>query len=299
MGENTAISWTDHTFNPWWGCVEVSPACDRCYARTWAHRTGHQVWGATAPRRFFGDKHWREPYLWDRKAKDNSVRSRVFCASMADIMEEHKDLDTHAKLNAERARLWTIIEETPFLDWLLLTKRPQNFPKMIPADWMAKPKGNVWYMTTVESPEYLWRIDALAKVPAVVRGVSYEPALAYVDFSEFMGSAKRLPRINWIIGGGESGGSARPFNIEWARRINDQCIQRLHGCAWFLKQLGSAPVLTESLVLPDKQIGEDGTSHWFTLDYIKQSKGDDPTEWPEGLYIHNFPTPSAEGLWQP
>lgn len=78
MGASTAIAWTGHTFNPWWGCEKVSPGCDNCYAEAFAKRTGHQVWGKTAGRRFFGDKHWAEPRKWS---------GRVFCASMADVFE--------------------------------------------------------------------------------------------------------------------------------------------------------------------------------------------------------------------
>src|SRR5687767_4989547 len=121
MGQKSKIEWTDSTFNPWWGCVEVSPACDHCYARTFAKRTGHSVWGKDAPRRIFGDTHWSEPLKWNRKAEAFGVRHKVFCASMADVMESGIHLD------GQRERLWALIEASPWLDWLLLTKRPQNF----------------------------------------------------------------------------------------------------------------------------------------------------------------------------
>ena len=95
MGGQTLIEWCDCTFNPWWGCVEVSPECDHCYARTWARFTGHAIWGADAPRRLFSDKHWREPLAWDRAAAKAGERRRVFCASMADVLEERDELEPH------------------------------------------------------------------------------------------------------------------------------------------------------------------------------------------------------------
>ena len=88
MAEHSTIEWTDHTFNPWWGCTKVSPACDHCYAGVWAKRTGHGVWGARAPRRFLSDATWERPLRWDRVAVRSGRRMRVFCASMADVFEE-------------------------------------------------------------------------------------------------------------------------------------------------------------------------------------------------------------------
>ena len=72
MGKNSAIEWTHHTFNPWWGCTKISPACHNCYAEKWSKRLGSKVWGSSAERRFFGEKHWREPLLWNKKAEKNT-----------------------------------------------------------------------------------------------------------------------------------------------------------------------------------------------------------------------------------
>src|SRR5262249_43188275 len=79
MGEDSSIEWTTHTFNPWWGCVKVSEACRNCYAEAWARRTGLNVWGRTAARRFFGENHWREPRRWNELASRAVGRPRVFC----------------------------------------------------------------------------------------------------------------------------------------------------------------------------------------------------------------------------
>jgi protein gp37 len=104
MGESTAIAWTDHTFNPWWGCTKIEgpngtgSACDHCYAATFAKRTGHDVWGKDGERRFFGDKHWNEPLRWENerpraRAQHRASDHLVFCASMADVFEARDDLD--------------------------------------------------------------------------------------------------------------------------------------------------------------------------------------------------------------
>ncbi|MFN9822321.1 MAG: DUF5131 family protein, partial [Akkermansiaceae bacterium] len=146
MSKKTSIEWTDHTFNPWWGCEKVSPACQHCYAETFSKRIGPAVWGAHAPRRFFGEAKWAEPLQWNAEAKNAGERKRVFCASMADVFENRKDLDEW------RSKLWRLIEITPMLDWLLLTKRPQNIGKMVP--WKNEWPDNIWLGTTVENQKY-------------------------------------------------------------------------------------------------------------------------------------------------
>jgi protein gp37 len=224
MGQNSAIQWTDHTFNPWWGCVKVSPACDHCYAESFAKRTGNAVWGKDAPRRFFGEKHWQEPTRWNRDAAKTGERARVFCASMADVFEDRPNLED------ARGRLFGLIEATPMLDWQLLTKRPQNIVKMLPYDWLKHPKPHVWYGTTVESNDYIWRAEHLVDVPAAVRFISYEPAIGPLNVHLLP------PHIDWVIAGGESGAGARPAQIEWFRDVRDGCA--FEGIAFFFKQWG-------------------------------------------------------------
>lgn len=102
MARDSKIQWTDHTFNPWWGCTKVSPACDHCYAEAWARRVGLDVWNVDRPRRFLSDNYWRQPHLWNKKARRNRHRPRVFCASMADVFEPKKSLSRW------RRRLWTV-----------------------------------------------------------------------------------------------------------------------------------------------------------------------------------------------
>lgn len=215
MAQNSSIEWTDHTFNPWWGCSKVSPACDNCYAELWAKRMGHQVWGSAADRRFFSDAHWEEPLAWNSDAKLSRRRKRVFCASMADVFERR------AELNAQRLRLWELIEQTPWLDWLLLTKRPQNVESMVP--WNKRWPANVWLGTTVENQVFSEkRLPFLLKHPATVRFLSCEPLLGALDLSSWF-RRKGLHPIDWVIAGGESGPGSRPMHPDWATNILHQC----------------------------------------------------------------------------
>jgi protein gp37 len=182
VGSNTAIAWAHDTFNPWWGCVEAGTECDNCYARTFSHRLRLELWGKDAPRRFFGDEHWAAPERWNRQAQRAGVRRRVFCASMADVMEDRRELD------APRERLWDLIERTPWLDWLLLTKRPIGFRDLVPGHWRWTGHGcgwppNAWAGTTCGSPAGLARVKALMvwAHPASIRFVSVEPQVASLE----------------------------------------------------------------------------------------------------------------------
>lgn len=226
MGKNSHIEWTHHTFNPWWGCLKVSPACKHCYAETFSRRVGVEVWGSRAPRKFFGEAHWREPLKWNREAEAEGSRARVFCASMADVFEARTDL------NAPRAQLWSLIEQTPALDWLLLTKRPQNVARMSP--WKGRWPHNVWLGTTVENQKYAEeRIPHLMENLAVCRFLSCEPLLGTLDLTPWL---RKKGTLHWVIAGGESGALARPMHPDWALDLRDQCAK--HRVAFHFKQWG-------------------------------------------------------------
>lgn len=217
MSENSSIEWTHHTFNPWWGCVKVSPGCQHCYAESFSKRVGNQIWGKKAPRRFFAEKKWRQPIQWNAKATKEGERKRVFCASMADVFEDRRDL------NPWREKLWDLILKTPMLDWLLLTKRPENIEKMVP--WTDDWPENIWLGTTVENQEYAdERLPHLLKHKSKVRFLSCEPLLGPVNLKGWINPKKRksLHGIDWIIAGGESGAGARPMNPNWIRNLRDQ-----------------------------------------------------------------------------
>ena len=229
------IEWTHFTFNPWWGCTKVSAGCKNCYAETVDARFKGHHWGDYASRRMFGDKHWNRPLAWNRKAEKDGVRYRVFCASMADVFEIHPVEAENAKLTEARWRLWKLIEATPHLDWLLLTKRPENH-ELVPANWLMelrRPK-NIWLGTTAENQEQAdLRIPHLldARWPAI-RFVSYEPALEEVDFDAWLDPLNG--GIDWVIAGAESGPGARPMDERWVRSVRDQCAEV--GVPFFYKQ---------------------------------------------------------------
>ena len=215
MAKDSHIEWTHHTFNPWWGCKKVSPACDNCYAELWARRMGHRVWGTDAPRRFFGDAHWREPLTWNEEARVSGIRHRVFCASMADVFERRADL------NSQRIRLWGLIENTPDLDWLLLTKRPQHIARIAP--WRTNWPANVWIGTSVENQTLAEkRLPFLLSIPAAVRFLSCEPLLGQLNLRPWF-TRENFHPIDWIIAGGESGGASRPMHPDWVTSLLHQC----------------------------------------------------------------------------
>lgn len=293
MAENSKIEWTTHTFNPWRGCQKVSPGCANCYAEKMSKRNPSVlgVWGADGKRVAAAESAWREPLKWDRKAKEAGERHRVFCASLADVFEDWNGqvvdsegdpqfLDGYGgwlsygeKNKAEaagkepctlrdvRRRLSNLITATPNLDWLLLTKRPENALPMACDAWCKKVAGhvsqnegdgrhwdwpaNVWLGTSVEDQQRAdERIPHLLQVPAAVRFLSCEPLLGPLEFSNvskrsdavFHFGKKALDGISWVIVGGESGPNARPMHPVWARSIRDQC--QAAGVAFHFKQWG-------------------------------------------------------------
>ena len=223
MAANSAIEWTDHTFNPWIGCTKVSPACDHCYAEGLSKRYGWATWGPHGERKRTSPANWRKPIAWDKAAAKAGVRHRVFCASLADWLDNQVP-------DQWRDDLADLIDETPHLDWLLLTKRIQNFGKHAPWHDDAIP-SNVWLGISCGSQDEFDRdYPRLAKLSAQIRFVSYEPALAQLSF---VGGIS--PRPNWIICGGESGHHARMMDHAWARDLRDAC--GLHGISFFMKQM--------------------------------------------------------------
>lgn len=222
MSQGSTIEWTDHTFNPWWGCTKVSAGCTFCYAETLATRYGHGVWGPRASRRLFGEKHWQEPIKWNRVAEQGQQPARVFCASMADVFEDNRTLDT------ERIRLWALIDETPWLQWQLLTKRPENVLTMVP--WGTSWPDNVWIGTSIEDAAAAdQRLSVLQNIPAAIRFLSCEPLIGPLDDLD-------LTNIDWLIAGGESGAKHRPLDAAWVRVLRDRC--RDEGVPFFFKQWG-------------------------------------------------------------
>lgn len=251
MSDKTLIEWTDATFNPWMGCTKVSPGCDNCYAARLGRRFGVQ-WGGAAQRREFGNKHWDEPYRWNRRAYREGRTIRVFCASMADVF----DADVP---QAWRDRLFQLVRATPHLTWQILTKRIGNAARMLPADW-GNGYANVQLGATIVNQQEADRdVIKLLRTRARVRFVSVEPMLGPVrlwllgvgDYDEHpvgaevyaLSGTRAIPdcdwagtKLDWVICGGESGPGARPMHPAWARSLRDQCARS--GVSFFFKQWG-------------------------------------------------------------
>jgi len=277
------------------------------------------VWGDNGTRVVASESQWREPLKWEREAKAAGERHRVFCASLADVFEDWDLYPTDSKdnllgkdhqgryfpaigesvepitLDDIRARLFSLIHATPNLDWLLLTKRPQNVMTILGRitdefEGVARSLAsflplmrNVWVGTTVENQkEADWRIDRLLEIPAAVRFLSVEPMLGPINLTkaffvgpeggwEYWGARRQM--IQWVICGGESGAKARPFDLGWARSLRDQCGEA--SVPFFMKQAGSCPMMpVGGISLPVQ---------------YRDSHGADPDEWPSDLRVREFP----------
>lgn len=282
MAERTKISWTDSTFNPWIGCTKVGPGCDHCYAEAMDSRRrwdgGKTHWGAGVPRYRTGASNWAQPLAWNRKAEKDGEPHRVFCASLADVFDNEVP-------QIWRHDLWKLIVNTPHLEWLIVTKRIGNVAKMWPV-LVESPPPNVRLLITVVNQEEADRdIPKLLALPCK-NGISYEPALAEIDWQAgfkmagilgTQGYKYPLDNIDWIIIGGESAQAehkARPFDLAWARSTIAQCRAASVPC--FVKQLGSNPV-------------RETIHHDYGRFNFKDRAGADPAEWPEDLRVREFP----------
>lgn len=274
MSANTKIEWADHTFNPWVGCTKVSPACDHCYAESWAKRAGTSagvVWGGE--RRRTSEANWALPIKWNAKAQAEGRRYRVFCASLADVFDNQVPTQW-------RVELLATIGACEHLAWLLLTKRVGNVTQLLceaaefahahgmpaVAHWITawvdgEPPSNVWLGATICNQAEADRdIPKLLDVPARVRFLSIEPMLSRIYIEDIPdpaggeclkpfaglrwirasnGRCETVPlgsRIDWVICGGESGPGARPMHPDWARSLRDQC--QAAGVPFLFKQWG-------------------------------------------------------------
>jgi protein gp37 len=325
MSENSKIEWTDTTWNPVRGCTKVSPGCANCYAETFAERwrgiAGHP-YEQGFDLRLAPDK-LTEPLKWKKPR-------RVFVNSMSDLF--HKDVpDEYIRRvfavmstagqhtfqvltkRADRMADWFADAENSLsmcqAEFIVADKyleaittptgrrrkndsRAINGTRLGLGDGNYWPLPNVWLGVSVEDQKRAdERIPHLLRTPAAVRFLSCEPLLGQVDLSGYFGGAyvglpgdKVIPNYNfgidWCIVGGESGPKARPCNVDWIRAIRDQCKAASVPC--FVKQLGKEP---RPSALPSDQC----------VRFVKDSKGGDPSEWPEDLRVREFPTPATPG----
>lgn len=321
MAEDTKIA--EHVFNPW------------------REKNGTRVVASEAM--------WRGPLRWNKAAGDCEAflpgqgRPRVFCASLADVFEdwtgpmvnsqgnvlfpsnsrEWRDMgrvdQAGITMQDVRAILFRLIGATPNLDWLILSKRPENMLRMMGPEGVGLyahangpvpcPQPNLWLGTSIENQAAAdERIPHLLRVPAAVRFLSVEPLLGPVSLSHHMNSkrgffadvkevescGKVYPKrsdIDWVIVGGESGPGARPCDVAWIRSVVEQC--KAAGVPCFVKQLGSKPGgRTPSLSGP---LGDPTVHDHDHILRIRDPKGGDPGEWPADLRVREYPTVNGGG----
>jgi protein gp37 len=316
MAENSTIQWTHHTFNPWRGCTKVSPGCANCYAEAGSRRNPAVlgVWGAAGRRSVAAESYWDGPPRWARAAALAGERHRVFCASLADVFEGRDTMprETWYDVEAARARLFRLIDATPELDWLLLTKRPENVadmwhsycPSVGSQSWGHSSltrrrfrRENVWLGCSVEDQEraeeripHLLRCRDLARVLYL----SCEPLLGEVDLTNpYFGLFDERPRDSldlYDLPGGEPDELPCPVK----KRLLDWVIVggesgplarpfALEWCASLVRQCAAAGV--PCFV---KQMGHRPTAEGELM-HLGADKGGDPGEWPQALRVRQFP----------
>ena len=275
MGTKTGVNWCHHTLNPWRGCTPSEPnygGCDHCYARNDFSVKLHGIkWGPNERRVIKAESGWSEPYRWNRAAECAGERRRVFVGSLMDFAERRPELDR------PRERLWNIIRQCTSLDFLLLTKRIEEVPRLWQQAWGGGSPENVWLGATVENqPAADARSPILCRIPAAKRFLSVEPMLGPIELTDRCRSHNpdasaqcsmamghhgyhralrptggwgrdepQFPAIDWVIVGGESGPNCRPCDPDWIRSVVEQC--RVAGVPVWVKQMGGHPYKRDRL----------------------------------------------------
>lgn len=313
MADQSNIAWTKSTFNPWIGCTKIGPGCDGCYAEALDNRMqygGGKHWGDGVPRYRTKPATWAKPLAWNKAAPESEFAGRkgfwpVFCASLADVFDNQVPEEW-------RIDLWRLIDETPNLSWLLVTKRIGNVARMVPGRWIGIGfPGNVRILITVVNQEEADRdIPKLLALPCK-NGISYEPALGPIDFSVVrrppsaddiaLNGKERIKdyfvdaltgtngvlmhdgrvllepfsrrQLDWIIVGGESDQPGHKARPF----VHGWARDTIRQCAEF-----AVPVFV-------KQMGSNATNREGVLHPYKDRAGADPAEWPEDLRVREFP----------
>lgn len=257
MATDSKISWCDHSFAPWFGCSKISKGCRNCYAARWAARSGMCGWGSGKLRRRSSENYWRQPKKWNALAVAGESRGLVFGGHLCDVF------DQVPQVAQWRRDFFWLIQKTPALTWLLLTKRPGAARGFLRSLWGDEPWDNVWIGVTAETQTMAdKRIPILLDIMAVRRFVSVEPMLTVVSLHEWLHvyhqshqddrpnrgwrvaplweeryadtTAEIGPEIDWVICGGETGPGYRKMQSGWARVLRDQCGAA--GVPFFFKQ---------------------------------------------------------------
>lgn len=340
MSEKTGIEWADSTGNPWIGCTKVSPGCANCYAaeldaqrfsRTLGGGTKEKPishWGKGAPR-FRTKAFWQDAVKWNRLF---ALGKCALCGRPAPIVDRPCECGVAGMWDRPRvfpslcdwlddevpiewlADFLKLIHDTPNLDWLLLTKRPENFANrlIVARDYLGRTQpdpgsrvsewvrqwvfkdnhpANIWLGTSVEDQQRAdERIPELLKIPAKIRFLSVEPLLGPINLRLDDAWIQITKSPFWIIAGGESGTHARPCHVDWIRSIVQQC--KATGVSCFVKQLG-ADVRhdTEGEIVPlsGPLTGKANIKIDNCPLYLKDKKGGDMAEWPSDLRVRQFP----------
>lgn len=331
MPEKTKIEWADHSWSPWRGCTKVSPGCANCYAETLSKRNPAVLgqWGKGAPRVLA--KNWGDPVKWNQYktcdcgairchvhdlqamcpiCRSGYRRPRVF-PSLCDWLDDEVPIEWLAQFLAT-------IHATPNLDWLLLTKRPENWTRvrdaaskgnllMPAAKWIyhwfhGEAPDNVWFGVSVEDQERAdKRIPLLRYIPAKLRWLSVEPLIGPVDLRlvyQMSGFPNHITKegyarghnfpIHWAVIGGESGPGARPCSVDWVRSAAAQC--KVVDVPVFVKQIGAYPVADERELWMQAGKPEDWQPRAGLVPMkIRHPKGGDPLEWPKDLVVRQYP----------
>jgi protein gp37 len=260
MSINSKIEWTNHTANLWWGCTEVHEGCKNCYACSIANRWGHHVWGNNAGRRIIRSV-WDDLKKYQRLAQEAGEVHRVFVGSMMDIFEKSMSLvdsegnPIEGNTGNLRDQLFTNVSDGlyPNLLFLLLTKRPSNINRFIPEAWKACPPVNVMFGTSPVNQETANKlVEQLVQVNGK-RFLSVEPQLADLSLMRWL----QNNQIDWVIQGGESGNSRRPFDTDWANKLRAECD--IASAPYFFKQIDKVREIPDELLirnLPDHVIAD-------------------------------------------
>lgn len=255
MAENSNIEWTDHTVNLWWGCSKVHTGCKNCYAEYQSDKmkrgmkNGSKLWGVNSNRRNIKSS-FSDLDKYQNQAESENMTYKIFCGSMMDIFEEDKPLvDIHGKeltfsTEDKRNSLFKKITNGEYnnLIFLFLTKRPENISKMIPEEW-SHGIENVWFGTSVSDRETVRYADVLrSTLKHQNLFLSIEPQVGRISLG-----AIDLKGIDWVIQGGESGVSKRPFDIDWAYEMKGICS--MYDVPYFFKQIDKKQSIPDDLLI--------------------------------------------------
>ncbi len=214
MAVNSAIEWTESTWNPVTGCSKISPGCNHCYAERMAKRL--QAMGqanyVNGFRLSLHEKTLELPLMWKKP-------QTIFVNSMSDLFHEDVPIEFIQ-------RVFHTMEKAHWHRFQILTKRSD---RLLEVGRMLSWRSNIWMGVSVENQECAFRIDHLRQAGARVKFISFEPLLGPI-------TGLNLNGIDWVIVGGESGHQARPMNASWAIDIRNRC--QMTKVPFFFKQWG-------------------------------------------------------------